>query len=107
MTSATPDRTLSGHLDATAGQLAKYMNTGIAMEAIAVQSIVLLLLQCRALAAALEEAAAERDGHLAMATDLSSVGRGPDDQAQVVDLSGLIRGGRRSAVVLSFPQRGA
>lgn len=106
MTSATPDRTLSGHLDATARQLAKYMDDGITMEAVAVQAIVLLLLQCRALAEALEDAAAERDRHLAMAADLTSVGSGPDDQ--VVDLSGLLGAGRsRSAQVLLFARRGA
>lgn len=90
MTNGTPDRTLSGNLGGMADRLAPYATSGIQMDGIAVHAIILLLLQCQALAVALEN----RTG-----------GRAQDEA--VVDLSGLISGGRRSAEVLAFPVRGA
>lgn len=92
----TPDRTLSDNLGDMADRLGPYVTGGATLEAPAVMAMIVLLLQCRILAAALEQIAADHGANLKMARDLERQTAG-----DVIDISRFIR--RPSAEVLQFP----
>lgn len=92
-----PDRTLSTNLGDMADGLAPYLSTGITLEPLALQAMVLLLIQCQAVAKALEVIAAEHQAVTQMAEDVQQLG----PAGQVVDLSAFLA--RRSADVVQFP----
>lgn len=97
----TPDRTLSDNLGDMADRLGPYVTGGATLEAPAVMAMIVLLLQCRILAAALEQIAADHDANLKMARDLERDLERPEPAGEVVDISRFIR--RPSAAVLQFP----
>ncbi|MEW6125070.1 MAG: hypothetical protein AB1698_20895 [Pseudomonadota bacterium] len=95
----TPQHALSANLGALADKLAPYATSGATMEPVAVRAMVIMLLQCQAVAQALEEIATE-----AGACQVPADGERLGEAATVVDLSAYI--GRRqpgSGEVVPFP----